>query len=124
MCTATEIFEGQRVEPPHHLYLKLEPQRTHDLMAERAAGGVGHRVFRALEPAQGTDDIAEADPPSLPGEPIAPAGAADAEKDLVPDQFLKHRLEIAARNALALGNLRRANRRVAAIVSNVEHRLD
>ena len=93
-------------------------------MPERAAGRVRDRVFRALEPAQCSDDVAEADPPSLPGEPIAATGATDTEKDLVPDQLLQHRLQIAARNALALRNIGGTNRRVTAIVRDVEHRLD
>src|SRR5437764_10856852 len=104
MCATTEILQGQRVEPFHHLLLEIEPQRADDLMTERAAGRVGDRIFRGLEPAQRTHDVAEADAPALAGEPIAAAGASDPEKDLVPHQLLQYRLQIAARNPLALGN--------------------
>ena len=39
-------------------------------------------------------------------------------------QLLQHRFEIAARDALALGDLGRAHRRGAAVIGDVEHRLD
>src|SRR5205814_8441781 len=101
----TEILQGQRVEPLHHLLLQIEPQRAHDLMAERAARRVGNRIFRGLEPAQRAHDVAEADAPPLAGETIAAARAANPKQDLVADQLLQHRLEVAARNALTLGYL-------------------
>ncbi len=107
----TKLIEGQRVEPPHHLLLEFEPQRAHDLMTERAAGRVGDRVLRGLEPPQRAHDVAEADAPPLAGQPIAAARAADPDKDLVPHQLLQHRLEVAAGNALARGDLGRTHRR-------------
>ena len=75
-------------------------------------------------PAHRSDDVAKADPTPLPRQSIAAARATDPEQDLVAHQLLQHRLEIAARDALALGDLRRAHRHLSAVVGDVEHRLD
>ena len=74
--------------------------------------------------AHGAHDIAEADAAPLARQAIAAARAADADQDAVPHQLLQNRFEIAARDALALGDLGRAHRRPAAIIGDVEHRLD
>src|ERR1700757_3607009 len=105
VCTAAQLLEGQRVEPPHHLLLQLHPQRPHDLMAKRAAGGVADRILGGFEPAHRTNDVAEANPPPLARQSIAAARAADSEKDLVPHQLLQHRFEITARYPFTVGNL-------------------
>src|ERR1700736_4103247 len=65
VCAAAQLLEGQRVEPPHHLLLQLHPQRPHDLMAERAAGGVADRILGGFEPTHRANDVTEADPPPL-----------------------------------------------------------
>src|SRR6266704_4651555 len=55
---------------------------------------------------------------------MAAARAADADEDAVAHQLLQHRFEIAARDALALGDLRRTDRGGAPVIGDVEHRLD
>src|SRR6266403_1220148 len=65
MRAAAQLLEGQRVEPPHHLFLQLHPERPHDLMAKGAAGGVADRILGGFEPAHRTNDVTEADPPPL-----------------------------------------------------------
>src|SRR5215472_5312760 len=41
----TEVFQRQRVEPLHRLFVQLEPERPHDLVAEGAAGRIADRVI-------------------------------------------------------------------------------
>src|ERR1700730_9440775 len=118
MRAAAQLLEGQRVEPPHHLLLQLHPQWSHDLMAKRAAGGAADRILGGFEPAQRTNDITEADFPPLACQTIAAARASDPEEDLVSDQFLQHRLEVAARCSFPLRNLGRAHRPLAAVIGD------
>src|SRR5215469_10550832 len=122
--TTTQLFHSQRVEALHHLLLEIEPERTHDTMAERASRGVADRIFRGFEPLQRPHDVAEAYPPPFTRQTIAATWTSDAKKDLIPDQFLEHRLEVAARDALPLGNLRGAHGGLTTVVGDVEHRLD
>jgi hypothetical protein len=124
VCAAAQLLEGQRIEPPHHLLLELEPHRPHDLMPKCAAGRVADRILGGFEPADRTDNIAEADPPPLACKAIATARAADSEQDLVPYQLLQHWFEITARDPFALGYLGRSHWHLAAVVRDVEHRLD
>ena len=124
MCPAAEIVQGQRVEPLHHLLLKIEPQGADDLMAERAPGRVADWILRGFESSYRADDVTETYSSPFTGETIAAARTADSEKDLVPDPLLQHRFEVAARDPLALGYLGRPYRRPTTIVSNVQHRLD
>src|SRR6516165_9875232 len=121
---AAQLLKTQCVKPPHHLLLELEPYRPHDLMPERTAGRVADRILRGLELAYRADDVAEADSPPLTRQSIAAARPADPEQDLLPHQFLQHRLEITARDPFALGNLGRPHRHLATVVGNVEHCLD
>src|SRR5262249_33157905 len=48
----------------------------------------------------------------------------NAQKDLIANQFLEYRLEIAARDALPLGDFGRTHRGLATVIGDVEHRLD
>src|SRR5579883_3190222 len=93
MGARAEILDGQGVEPAHRLFLQFEPHRSHDLVAEHAAGRIADRIFGGLKPAHDADDLAKADAPPLAGEPIAAARTADADKNAVPHQLLQHRLE-------------------------------
>ena len=93
-------------------------------MPEGAAGRVADRILGGLEPADRADNITEANPPPLARQAIAAARAANPEQDLVPHQLLQDRLEITARDPFALGNLGRSHRHLAAVVGDVEHRLD
>src|SRR5262249_709707 len=110
VCAAAELFEGQRVEPLHHLLFEAEPHRAEeprgagDLVAEGATGRVIDRVLGGFELPHGAHDIAETDPPPLARQAIAAARAADPEQDFAPNQLLQHRLEIAAWDSLALGD--------------------
>src|SRR5258708_4750569 len=96
MRAAAQLLQGQRAQPPHHLLLQVHPERPHALRARGGAGGVADRILGGFEPAHRTNDVTEADPPPLACQTIAAARASDPEKDLVPDQFLQHRLEVAA----------------------------
>src|SRR5438132_5675272 len=120
----TKIFEGQRVEPAHRLFLQFEPERPDHLVPERAARRVADRVLPGFELAHRAHDIAEADSAALARQAIATARAADANKDLLAHQLLEHRLEIAPRDAFALGDLGRTDRRRTPVIGDVEHRLD
>src|SRR6059036_2179226 len=93
-------------------------------MSERAAGGIRDRVLAGFEPAHRAHDVAEADAPTLARQAIAATRAADADEDALAHQLLQHRLEIAAGDALALGDLDRTDRRSAAVIGDVEHGLD
>src|SRR6185437_6146536 len=124
MGAAAQLVERQPVEAVHRLVLQLAPQGAHDLMAQRAAGGVIDRVVAGFELAHRAHDVAEADPPPLARQAIAAARPAYADEDAVAHQFLQHRLEIAARDALPRGDFRRAHRHGAAVIGDVEHRLD
>src|SRR6266446_9139609 len=86
MRAAAQLLEGQRVEPPHHLFLQLHPERPHDLMAKGAAGGVADRILGGFEPAHRANDVTEADTAPLARQTIAAARALDPEEDLVADQ--------------------------------------
>src|SRR5215469_615273 len=124
MRTTTQLLHSQRVEALHHLLLEVEPERSDDTMTERASRGVADRIFRGFEPLQRPHDVAEAYPPPFTRQTIAATWTSDAKKDLIPDQFLEHRLEVAARDALPLGNLRGAHGGLTTVVGDVEHRLD
>src|SRR5207253_8105090 len=93
-------------------------------MAKSAAGGVADRILGGFEPAHRTNDVAEADPTPLARQTIATARASDPKEDLVSDQLLQHRLKIAAEYSFTLGNLGRTHRHLAAVIGDVEHRLD
>src|SRR5258708_15923649 len=93
-------------------------------MAERAAGWIADRVLGGAEFAHRAHDVANADPAALARQPVAAARAANTDQDAVPHQLLQYRFQIAARDALALGDVRGTYRGRAAIVCDVEHRLD
>src|SRR5262249_31547863 len=106
------------------LLLELEPYRSYDLMPKDAAGRVADRVLRGFERTDRTYNVAEADTPSLARQAVAAGWAADPKQDLVPHQLLQYRLEIPARDPLALSNLRRSHWHLAAVVGDVQHCLD
>src|SRR5216684_4477939 len=122
--SGAEVFQGQRVEPAHRLFLQFEPERPDHLMPERASRRVADRVLAGFELAYRAHDIAEADAAALAGLAIAAARTADPDEDLLAHQFLQHRFEITARDALALGDLGRTDRGGAPVIGDVEHRLD
>src|SRR6185295_7251954 len=93
-------------------------------MAEGAPRWIADRVFAGFEVTQGAHDIAEADAATLPGQAVAAAGPADADKDALAHQLLQHRFEIAPRDAFALGDLDRTDRGDAPVIGDVEDRLD
>ena len=104
--------------------LQLLPHRPHRGAPQRRAVAVAGLVPVIVEGRDHAGDLADADAPALARQPIAAARAARSLENLSPHQPLHDLLEVALRDALALGDLAALHRIGAGLIGDVDHRLE